>query len=119
MVLPRWSAALYTNTGILLFLLRQAEDLIDGRDAQLGLGPAVLAQRHHPQLVGRVPADLSRGGFPDNQAPHVFVDDEELVDPRAPPVACAAALVAAGALVKVLRLLQRLRNPQRAEGGQI
>src|SRR5512145_982546 len=95
MVCPRRWAARYAKTGIRSgVFLRDSEDLLDGGEPLARPGEAVHAQRHHPAL-DRVVADVAGGGAAKDEAAGVLVDDEELVDAGAAPVAGPATLVAA------------------------
>src|SRR5258705_6585159 len=75
-------------------LLRDAEDLLDRREARAGLGPRIVPQRRHALLDG-VTANLARGRAAHDEAAGFVGDAEQLVDPDPASVAGAPALVAA------------------------
>src|SRR5438093_1501616 len=94
-VWPRRSAALYTKTGIASgVFLRDAQDFLDRREPLARTPPSIQAQRHHAGGDGVLP-DVAGRRATQHQAPRVFRNREELVDPHAPAIAGAAAVVAA------------------------
>src|SRR6185369_7265327 len=80
MVWPCRSAARYAKVGMpASVFLSDAQDLLDRGLTRLRLGPAVLSDRDHSELH-RVAADLAGGSLPQDEAPDLLADQEELVD---------------------------------------
>src|SRR5919204_1270678 len=94
-VWPRRSAALYTKTGIASgVFLRDAQNFLDRREPLARAPPSIQAQRDHAGGDGVLPNIAGRRAT-QHQAPGVFRDGEELIDPHAAAVTGAAAVVAA------------------------